>query len=430
MTTSSKVGGSSADMTLSSTQSGPQLSSRIGSFLEVKNEVTAEAPGELLSKLLSIKSAISEPSVQGNHRGPAGSTLSFRSVGRGFCAEIFHQPGTGSVLKRAHDRSDIQLWYDYKFHTAAFHAIGSALDSLQFAHLSVPKPLRFIAADDEQWWATHRQQWPPGQSKEASNILEMQLISPLPVFTRQALIDQYCSSNLQTQARNDLNNRDCLVRLYLGIRRPHGRPGLDEAKSRFSLRNFEADLQVCSNLSIESAVHAKTMAIALAIMHWSVKCNAQDVEFVLGSPLPPAKMTLTRAEIENLPPFTSTEAALKYKRRALQLWLLDSNQVEPIPMNDDGARSAVRAFWINGPYYPRPVPAGDPDEGLWTIFKKEYLAQSERSMDELARKGDLPARFIEEVEKEAEKRRGNGLVSRGPPKGKGKPSGPVKEAAT
>ncbi|KAL8872514.1 MAG: hypothetical protein Q9174_001871 [Haloplaca sp. 1 TL-2023] len=424
------MSGSSTDMTDSFTQSGPQSSSMADSFLEVKHEVAVEAPGESLSKLLSIRSVISEHTVQKQHSEHTGGILSFRSIGRGFCAEIFHEPGTRSILKRAHDRSDIQLWHDYMFHTAVFHSIGSALDNIQFVHLSIPKPMRFIAANNEQWWATHRQQWPPGHPREASNILEMQLIPPLPHQTRQALIDQYCPFNLRTEAQKDPNNQNCLIRLYLGIRRPHGRPGLDEARSHFSLRNFEADLQVCSDLSIDTAVHAKTMAIALAVMHWSVKCNAQDVEFVLGSPIPLAEMALTRSEIESLPLFTSSDAALKQKRRAVQLWLLDFNQVEPISMDEDGVRNAVRAFWINDPYYPRPVPAGDADEELWTVFKKEYLGQSERCVDELARKRDLPTRFIEEVEKEAEKRRGNGLVSRGPPKGKGKSSAPIPKAAT
>lgn len=115
--------------------------------------------------------------------------------------------------------------------------------------------------------------------------------------------------------------------------------------------------------------------------------------YLVAHPVP-TKTVLSTAEIEKLPPFTSTDAALKFKQRAVHLWLLDFNQVEPIGMDDGGVEMAVRAFWLNDPYYPRPVPTGDKDERLWECFREEYLKQSKRCADGKPREGSLPEKSV------------------------------------
>lgn len=88
-----------------------------GAFLPTSYEVgiddVDDTPQIRLSRGLSINSIISRASLfAAQQRDSTEESQSFRSIGLGLCAEIFHQPGTDTVLKRAHDRSDIQLWND------------------------------------------------------------------------------------------------------------------------------------------------------------------------------------------------------------------------------------------------------------------------------------------------------------------------------
>jgi hypothetical protein len=50
----------------------------------------------------------------------------------------------------------------------------------------------------------------------------------------------------------------------------------------FALRNFKMDLQCLVALGIRTTQDARSMAIALAAMHWHSKFDARDVEFDLG----------------------------------------------------------------------------------------------------------------------------------------------------
>lgn len=115
----------------------------------------------------------------------------------------------------------------------------------------------------------------------------------------------------------------------------------------------------------------------------------------------PTDLGLTAREIEQLPPYTDTDIALNFKRRAVHLWLLDFNNCSKISMDESGLKKAETAFWHTDPYYPRPVPPKDQDENLWNIFKTSYLEQSAFSASETAKKQNLPQRFIQMVTKTA-----------------------------
>lgn len=88
-------------------------------------------------------------------------------------------------------------------------------------------------------------------------------------------------------------------------------------------------------------------------------------------------------------------------------------------MDAAGVAKAVRAFWENDPYYPRPGAVGNEDEALWKVFEGEYLEQSVRSGGEYVRGLGLPRMFIEGAVQQAKKR---GEGGDGPPSGP--PSGP------
>ena len=84
---------------------------------------------------------------------------------------------------------------------------------------------------------------------------------------------------IQQEAKDDPDNKDCLVRIYLGEREPIRQ----QSESYDTLRNFPLRLNMMEDLEIEVSQLAKEMAIGLAIMHWQAQVDGMDVEFVLGS---------------------------------------------------------------------------------------------------------------------------------------------------
>ena len=123
-------------------------------------------------------------------------------------------------------------------------------------------PLQYLTRDNTEWWNQNRTKWPSIVLREPTDLLESERIMPLPQIIRQSLIQFYCPPHLRSTAMQDISNRDCLVRVYLGVRRPHR-----VASQTFSLRNFEADLSVIEQLALEKAHHVRAMAICLSEMH-------------------------------------------------------------------------------------------------------------------------------------------------------------------
>ncbi|KAL8747416.1 MAG: hypothetical protein Q9190_000720 [Brigantiaea leucoxantha] len=292
------------------------------SFLEATrildpNSTTGDPKTEL-SRWLSLKSIISATSSFAMQQTEAAGDIShlFSSIGVGLCGEVFDDPGTGTVVKRSHSAFNAELWNDFQQHANILGAIEFAFDRWLSVYLMVPGIKAFISRDNDAWWSTDRQKWPAAKLREPADLIRMQRILPLPKKIRESLTSVYCPPHLRMDASNDPCNRDCLIRVYLGVRRPTGRPGKTEDE-KFSLRNFEADLSVLDNLELEKEEYAKAMGVALAVMHWECQTNAQDVEFVLGTT--PTKMLLTYAEIRSLPPGTDSEMALTFKRRTVQL---------------------------------------------------------------------------------------------------------------
>lgn len=97
------------------------------------------------------------------------------------------------------------------------------------------------------------------------------------------------------------------------------------------------------------------MADALAIVHWKVKVDAADVEFVPGGS-PATHESLRGFDLlEQLPQDSSTNRIKGQSEAATTcMWLLDFNQCQPISMDGDGIDRAVKRFLDNYPYYPRP----------------------------------------------------------------------------
>ena len=128
-----------------------------------------------------------------------------------------------------------------------------------------------------------------------------------------------------------------------------------------------------TDLGLDIENFACFIADALALMHWIIKVDARDVEFVLGSTLIESHFRgPSYSTLSNLPKNTSAIQEgkdLTFYKRKIQLWMLDFDQCKPITMDEAGVDQAVEAFCINDPYFPRSHIYLE----LWKAFSGRYF---------------------------------------------------------
>ncbi|MCJ1447797.1 MAG: hypothetical protein MMC23_008309 [Stictis urceolatum] len=286
---------------------------------------------------------------------------------------------------------------------------------------------------------------PSSSFTERRDLIWAEYIPPLPLAVRKALINLCFPPPQRSAALSDPENTHCLVRPYVGIRRP--RPVLyssshpttplslttNGTSTPFSLRNFELDLTTLTSLSLldEATDWARGMAATLAVLHWEE-----------------AEKGLDRWGLRECVDGVGVRKKEEGARRAARLWLLDfdrcvdlmgdeegRNEVGEGSLGEEAVQKAVRAFWVNDPYFPRPEgdgvgekrnekevdgdEDGESDEGsgkgkeneetLWDVFKRGYLRVSveEGIADKETREKKLPELFIEGVERVALDRNGS-----------------------
>lgn len=365
---------------------------------------------EQLSRMLSLGTEISTTSSFANRVQEAlGKRAVYRAIGAGTCGKVFELAGTTTVFKLANTVDDSGLWNDYKMHARVAEAFSNAPS---IHGLRIPNIYYYITASDEEWWAEQKDDFPEEYGIEPRSVLCTERILPLPKQTRDNLINAFCPENIKDAARAAPANKDCLARVYLGKREEKRIKPL----SVFSLRNFNLNLDRIERVGMQDTENiANLMGRGLAIMHWKAGIDADDVEFVLGStPTYPIK-SLSYHEIASLPDTPQstgrgeTNNPANFKRRATQLWLLDFNKCKDITRDEAGVKQAIRSFFRNDPYFPRPCAEADTAGAkLWEQFVEGYLDTSNTVLqgendDEIK---DLPQHFIREcvVEQEAEKR--------------------------
>jgi len=124
------------------------------------------------------------------------------------------------------------------------------------------------------------------------------------------------------------------------------------------------------------------MAETLAELYWSAHIDANDVESVLA----PAR--------EGHP--SSTASGIL---RDHVVWVLDFDCCKHIPMDEAGVEQAVKAFYNNDPFFPRPDREDVKDQALWHSFKGRFLEASSKIVGPDAPHAHLPALWIDLVEK-------------------------------
>ena len=250
-------------------------------------EESDEPPNELLKRALSTKSVISTPSSFATRMQRAASQSGLerqpvRVIGLGSCGSVFEMPGTALAFKKGTSAPAIRR--DFGLTNKVHNAVRDVRTMMQeaFPDSTIPKtPLchEYHPTDDEEFWSRHIKRFPAGhRSKQPLFVVDR--ILPLPQKTREGLINTYFDEDeeIQQEAKDDPDNKDCLVRIYLGERESIRQ----QSEPYDTLRNFPLRLNMMEDLEIEVLQLAKEMAIGLAIMHWQAHVDGMDVEFVLG----------------------------------------------------------------------------------------------------------------------------------------------------
>lgn len=356
-------------------------------------EEDLEDPAELLNRCLSTKFVISTTSSFAKRMQKARYDLgikkdSFKNIGLGSCGSVFEIPGTKLAYKKG--SQEIDIFRDFRFTQQVHQAVECGLQILQkaFPECTIPKTPeshKYHPANDEQFWSSNIGRFPAGHRTQQP-IFSVDHILPLPKEIRDALIDIYFDDEGDTQeeAKNDQDNKDCLIRLYLGERESVRQ----QCEGYDTLRNFPLRLNMMEDLDLEFTGFAKEMALGLAILHWQAQIDGMDVEFVLGS-------SATRENSAAVP--LDTTEAINFQRREIHLWMFDFDKASEIVLTENDVKmKLVPAFLGNDPYYPSP----QVDQELWDEFCNTYLAASELILQEKGVNhacGNLPQVFLKEA---------------------------------
>ena len=363
-------------------------------------EMPEETPHEHLQRAFSTRSVISTAStnatrVQSTALRSTSEAERLRTIGLGSCGTVFEIPGTELAYKKG--TSEEGIWGDFCRTNKVHNALRDVVNMMHtaFPNATLPKtPMchAYHPASDDEFWSTNLQLFPENH-RTKQPLFMVDKILPLPRKVREDLIKLYFDQDeaVQKEARDNEENKDCLVRVYLGERTSHGH----HSQEYDTLRNFPLRLDMMEDLDLEISQLATEMAIGLATLHWEACVDGMDTEFVIGS--------AATWDLERPKPYDDEESpphlvkAINFKRRALHLWMLDFDKATKIKLTEhDVDKKLVPAFLGNDPYYPRP----QVDEELWDEFCRVYLEASEIILrSKRVKKGvkALPQRFLDEV---------------------------------
>ncbi|CAA9961478.1 hypothetical protein PTNB73_04815 [Pyrenophora teres f. teres] len=339
-------------------------------------EMRTASPEVILRRMLSTKSAISTNSslAEANQRARDEVNLQvFLDIGKGQCGTVYALKGTDMVMKIPNTASkEDELFTDYQNHKSVYCAFES-LGSVRLA-VHVPRCDTWISPNSTEFWNSMGALFPKDTSTPNFGLVS-ERIYPLPLPVREAIVDALCPKaikNAKVEFLKKPENKDCLLRLYLGRRNDSRK--MEPRNVR--LRNFPLHVDEMERLGLDPRAYATTMAQALAFLHWKAGVDANDVEFVLGSS-PIISAIPTEQEVRAATKNTAGHLqVVDFKRRTISIWLLDFNQCKRFTHDAEGIKKLVEGFWFNDPYYPRPNASNNQDKKLWDVFAEQYLKVS------------------------------------------------------
>lgn len=119
----------------------------------------------------------------------------------------------------------------------------------------------------------------------------------------------------QAQAKESQENKDCLLRLYLGDNESQKQ----EESFYDSLRNFPLRLNMVLDLDLDVFSLSREMPIPLSVAHWQAQVDGMDNGFVLGGAV--------AAALDRRRPYTQPLALRLFQHLARSiLWTLPKEQ--------------------------------------------------------------------------------------------------------
>jgi hypothetical protein len=212
-------------------------------------------------------------------------------------------------------------------------------------------------------------------------------VRPFPKDTMRLLLHSYCPEEIPPDSVL-LKDKECLIKPYLGCCQPQ-QIYLEPEQQMRSQIDLPLNLNQMKKLGVPEAhikQYARTMAEALAIMHWIGSIDGNGVEFVFA---PPWGEGIKADTISNV-------------LGDHCMWVLDFDLCRDMSMDEAGVQQAVKDFWHAEPFYPRPAT----EYTLWFEFREQYLRTSEDRLEygflnesQREQRKTLSRLFIELVEK-------------------------------
>jgi hypothetical protein len=249
----------------------PEVLSLTGAFEDISlnsstQEVVEDIPNDgsiavatsNLQRWLSVKSVISpaSSSAMDQQRHAERAVLGkFVLIGEGLCGEIFDEMGRGVVLKRVRPKYEADIRADAQIHETFFNIWEQANPTI----LRIPRSGRLIGPAHEWWSEEEHEKLATFTSRPL--LLETERILPLPKNIREALIILYSPQSEHEIHRNNVQNRDCLLRIYLGQR------SSENSMRDLKLRNFPMSLEKFEQVGVMKEPLVKAMAHGLGLLH-------------------------------------------------------------------------------------------------------------------------------------------------------------------
>jgi hypothetical protein len=284
-------------------------------------------------------------------------------IGKGLQGTIFEQIGNprydGSRYAIKQERPGnsalrTNLANEYAIHTA----VHAAFDRYKpLVHNRVQVPAVYGYEDSDHSIREHLLEDSRASLRIGQATMKMERILPLPKIARKALVARYQPYRMDgDRIVNDTPNKHCLVRVYLGKRRPDY-----TRKGGFSLRNFPLYLDDMVLLLLDTDRMAIEMGQSFATMHWGAGVDGDDVEFVFGT-----DCIGREANVDHRPFIVQC--------RRIGLWLLDFGQCERVDLSAD-ADVVYEAFWaamVTGDNQSF-IPNCKDNPQLWASFKHGHV---------------------------------------------------------
>ncbi|KAH7558755.1 hypothetical protein BM1_04892 [Bipolaris maydis] len=323
-------------------------------------------------------------------------------VGRGQCGTVLVLNDTDCVIKIPNSPSkEDELFTDYQIH----YSVYSALAPLTSLNISVPRPEAWIMRENTTWFSTDSCFLIGIPSLPNYGLISKRTLS-VPLCFREDIVDLLCPEAIKTIKTKFLarhENKDCLVRIYLGRRSCTSQ----REAGNIRLRNFPLHVNEMKGLQLRPESYAVTMAQTLALLHWKVGIDANDVEFVLGGGHIISSSYPSEQEVRSATKHTAGRLHVpNLRNQQTSMWLLDFNQCQRFEYYADGEarckeviKKLVEGFWFNDPYYPRPNATDEEDKKLWHVFAEHYLKMSAELVSHHG-----PREFIEAVVEKGKQR--------------------------